>query len=133
MFAKHANFTCKFTNGEGKSVVTQGRMDTIPLGQMNVPTGQDPPMPDHVVCPSPLIEKSGTHTMYISANGVDYQGEGFPFVFTDPVDVYRVTPQSGPKNGPSKVNLIGSGFLAKDPIFAKIGNFDLEPIYKEKV
>ena len=90
-------------------------------------------MPDHVVCPSPIIEKSGTYQLFISANGVDYIGEGFSFSFTDPAEVYRVTPQSGPKNGPGRVNLIGSGFMAKDPIFAKIGNFDLEPIFKEKV
>jgi len=31
MFAKYANFTCKFTNGE-TTIVTQGRMDTIPMG-----------------------------------------------------------------------------------------------------
>jgi len=55
MFFKFANFTCRFTLNDTK-VTTQGRMETIPLGSSYSKHGEKPPLPDHVVCPSPKME-----------------------------------------------------------------------------
>jgi hypothetical protein len=70
----------------------------------------------------------------VSPNGQDYATEGFHFEFTDEVDIYRIAPQSGPKQTESRVKLIGGGFKqATDVVYAKIGTFDLEPIAKEQI
>lgn len=80
MFAKHANFTCRFTLGDTQ-VVTLGRMETIPLGSSYAKNGETAPLPDHVVCPSAKFPNSGQGKLEISANGVDYEGSGFQFEF----------------------------------------------------
>lgn len=78
MFRKHSNFTCRFTLGT-KVVVTHGRMETLPLGSSYAKNGEASPLPDHIVCPSAKMAAHGAGKMEISANGVDYDGVGFPF------------------------------------------------------
>ena len=77
MFSKFANFTCKFVLN-GHETVTQGRMEKFPMGSSYALNGQDSPLPDHVVCPSPKMATSGKGQLYVSANGVAYDGTGFP-------------------------------------------------------
>ena len=132
-FWRYANFTCKFTLGEDE-LVTQGRMERIPLGSFYQRTFTRENLPTHIICPSPQMDgKGGSGRVQISPNGVDYTGEGFPFELTPPADIYRVAPQSGPIPGESKVKLIGGGFKeAKGTVYAKMGNFELEPISKDQ-
>jgi hypothetical protein len=107
-------------------------MESMPLGA-SYHTGKDL-LPTHVICSTPKINKTGMAKLHISPNGQDYLGEGFPFEFTPPTDIYRIAPQSGPKENESRVKLIGGGWKeSKDTVYAKIGNFDLQPINKDKV
>lgn len=66
--------------------------------------------PTHVLCYSPHWPGvSGLGKLEISVNGQDYYGD-LPFTITESLDVFRVSPMSGPKSGKSRVKLIGSGF-----------------------
>ena len=132
MFSKYSNFTCKFTLN-GHEVVTQGRMEKLPMGSSYAANGQESPLPDHVVCPSPKMQSSGSGKLQVSANGVDYEGAGFPFEFADPADIYRIAPQSGPKDAYSKVKLIGGGLKSNSALYAKTGNFRLDSIQRDQV
>ncbi len=80
MFFKYSNFTCRFTLGETQ-IVTSGRMESLPLGSSYPKNGEKSPLPDHVVCPSPKFNITGLGKLEVSANGVDYDGAGFPFEF----------------------------------------------------
>jgi hypothetical protein len=75
----------------------------------------------------------GHGKMEISANGVDYDGTGFPFEFQEAADVYRIAPQSGPKETGGKIKVIGGGLKSSAQLYTKIGNFKLESIQREKV
>ena len=86
-----------------------GRMETLPLGARYARNGEKPPLPDHVVCPSAKMSSTGVGKLEISANGVDYEGTGFTFEFQEIADIYRIAPQSGPKDQTSKIKLIGGG------------------------
>ena len=132
MFAKYSNFTCRFTIGE-LQITTQGRMETLPLGSSYARNGEKAPLPDHVVCPSPKMNITGLGKLEVSANGVDYEGSGFPFEFLEPADIYRIAPQSGPKDSASHVKVIGGGLKANCQLYVKQGNFVLEPIFREQV
>ena len=132
MFFKHGNFTCRFTLHDHQ-ITTVGRMETMPLGSGYTVNGEAPPLPDHIVCPSPKMPASGMGKLEISANGVDYEGPGFPFEFLDSADVYRISPQSGPKDASTHIKFIGSGLRSTSPLYAKVGNFDLEPIERGHV
>ena len=80
-------------------------------------------LPNHITCPTPRFPKNGKGKLEISVNGVDYNG-GFDFEFHEPLDVYRITPQSGPRDFNTNVKLIGSGYLETAEVaLAKFGNF----------
>jgi len=132
MFRKFANFTCRFTLGD-QVVTTQGRMETLPLGSSYAKNGEKAPLPDHVVCPSARMKSIGSGKLEVSANGVDYEGAGFPFEFEDAADVYRIAPQSGPKDSASRIKFIGGGLKSNSQLYAKMGNYRLEPIHREQV
>lgn len=108
-------------------------METLPLGSSYAKNGEKPPLPDHVVCPSAKMSASGVATLHVSANGVDYEGKGFTFEFSDPADIYRIAPQSGPKDAASRVKLIGGGLKSNAQLYAKLGNYHLETIHREQV
>ena len=67
-------------------------METLPLGSSYPKNREKSPLPDHVVCPSPKFNSTGLGKLEVSANGIDYDGAGFPFEFQDPADVYRIAP-----------------------------------------
>ena len=131
-FRKHANFTCRFTVGDKQSV-THGRMETLPIGSSYAKNGESTPLPDHIVCPSAKMTVHGAGKIEISANGVDYDGQGFPFEFQEPADLFRIAPQSGPKETGGKIKIIGGGLTSTSQLYTKIGNYKLEPIHREKV
>ena len=99
MFLFNANWTCRYTIGDENPevMITQGRMETMPLGSQYL-EDIDKPLPSHVICPSPKWIKKGKGVLEISVNGVDYLGNFFPFESTDPADLDRVVPLSGPKH-----------------------------------
>ena len=131
-FFKYANFTCKSTV-DGEVKITQGRMESLPIGT-SYGDGEKTVLPTHIICPSAKMSKSGLGKIQISPNGFDYTTEGFTFEYTDPTDIFRIAPQSGPKEFESRVKLIGGGIKqSKETVYAKIGNFDLEPIAKDQI
>lgn len=90
--------------------------------------------PTHIVCSSPRMHNKGKGKLQISPNGVDFFGN-FDYEAATPVDVYRITPQAGPKDGTTKVRLEGSGFASttNDDIFSKFGTVGVERLAKDKV
>ena len=80
------------------------------------------------------MDVTGKGRIQISPNGQDYVSEGFAFEFTEVIDVVRIAPQSGPKEEGGKFKLVGTGWKqAKETVYAKMGNFELEPIAKEQI
>ena len=118
MFRKFANFTCRWTLGD-EVITTQGRMETLPLGSSYSRNGETAPLPDHIVCPSAKMKGIGSGKLDVSANGVDYEGAGFPFEFEEAGDVYRIAPQSGPKDSASRIKFIGGGLKSQSQLYAK--------------
>ena len=111
-------------------MVTQGRMETMPLGSQYIE--QDTPKPTHIICASPKGIKEGHGQLEISVNGVEYLGTYFPFESTPPADIYRVVPLSGPKHTSHSVKMIGGGMKESgDPLQIRLGNFGLEPVRKD--
>lgn len=125
-FQRYSNFTCRFTMG-GEHYVTAGRMETMPFGsryENDELPAQKQILPTHVLCASPRVNNPGTASMDISINGYDYSGN-FKYTFTPPVDVYRVSPASGPTNQSTRVKLIGTGLLEnKDTAIQKTGVYE---------
>jgi hypothetical protein len=75
-------------------------MDKLPLGSkydaLDGSTTEEN-RPTHVLCPSPKTHDTfGPGQLDISINGVDFHG-GFPFEFTRPLELHRITPTAGPK------------------------------------
>ena len=114
-------------------MVTHGRMETLPIGSSYSKNGEAAPLPDHIVCPSAKMTVHGIGKIEISANGVDYDGTGFPFEFQEPADLFRIAPQSGPKETGGKIKIVGGGLTSTSQLYTKIGNYKLEPINREKV
>lgn len=108
-------------------------METLPIGMSYAKNGESAPLPDHIVCPSAKMDGHGMGKIEISANGVDYDGVGFAFEFQEPADLYRIAPQSGPKETGGKIKIIGGGLTSTSQLYTKIGNYKLEPIHREKV
>lgn len=125
-FQRYSNFTCRFTMG-GEHYVTAGRMETMPFGsryENDELPAEKQILPTHVLCASPRVNNPGTASMDISINGYDYSGK-FKYTFTPPVDVYRVSPASGPTNQSTRVKLIGTGLLEnKDTAIQKTGVYE---------
>lgn len=130
-FTKYSNFTCRFKIGT-ETIYTTARMDGVPLGSMyDDSDGQV--LPNAVVCPSPKTKIHGKARLDISFNGQDFGGD-FEFEFTDPVDLYRMTPQCGPRGGNTKTKLLGSGFAtSKYEVHSKFGVIGTQKIVKEQV
>lgn len=131
MFLQYANFTCRYTVGDTNPeiIVTQGRMETMPLGSSYLE--ENKPKPTHIICASPKWIKAGKGILEISANGVEYLGTSFPFESTEVADIYRVAPLSGPKHVDHSVKIMGSGMKASsDPLTIRTGNFAIESLIK---
>jgi hypothetical protein len=90
--------------------------------------------PTHIVCASPKMHNSGKGKMSISINGQNFL-DAFDFESSAPVDVYRIIPQCGPKEGKTKVKMMGSGFVSpnKDDVFGKFGTIGVNRFEKELV
>ena len=135
MFLFNANWTCRYTIGEENPevMITQGRMETMPLGSQYL-EDIEKPLPSHVICPSPKWIKKGKGVLEISVNGVDYLGNFFPFESTEPADIDRVVPLSGPKHMKSSMKVIGTGMKQSgDPLAIRTGNYALEPVRKDQI
>lgn len=42
--------------------------------------------------------------------------------------MFRIVPQSGPKETGGKIKIIGGGLTSSSQLYTKIGNYKLEPI-----
>ena len=102
-------------------------METMPLGsryENDEIAAEKRILPTHVLCASPRVAHAGTAVMDISINGFDYSGN-FKFTFTEPADVYRISPQCGPTTEKTRVQLIGTGLgQNKDNILQKTGVYE---------
>ena len=104
-------------------------MEAQPLGSMY--EGESA-IPTHILCPSPKVNHFGKGRLDITVNGQDYAGN-FDFEITDPVDLFRVAPQSGPREGNTKVKMIGSGFTSsKSDVYSKFGTINTEKLNKQQ-
>ena len=120
--------TCRFTIDSHVAYST-ARMESLPLGSLY----SEDALPDAIICPSPQVDFFGKGKLAISVNGQDYNGN-FDFEITDPVDLYRIQPQSGPREGNTRVKLIGNGFNSgNQDIYPKFGNIDALKIRKDQV
>ena len=54
-------------------------------------------------------------------------------MFSDKLEIYRVSPLSGPNEGGSDVKLVGSGFKAREDVMVKWGVVNLELMDKERL
>jgi hypothetical protein len=100
--------TCRYTL-DGKTYFTKAKMEKLPLGSKYNNQDDEAELPTHLMCPTPKIDHSGKGKLDMSINGMDFHGN-FNFEFTEPLDVYRITPTAGPKEGNTRVKMIGSGF-----------------------
>lgn len=91
---KYGNFTCRFSSLDGKRVVyTKARMEIYPLG-----SADEDQLPTHFRCNNPTWPVNEQVKLDMSVNGQEYSGD-FNFVFYEPLDLYRIAPMSGPKEG----------------------------------
>lgn len=134
-FQKYSNFTCRFTLGNDR-YVTAGRMETMPFGsryENDEITADKQILPTHVLCASPRVQNPGTAVMDISVNGFDFSG-AFQYTFTPPVDVYRVSPASGPIDSSTRVKLVGTGILEnKDTVIQKTGVYETTSVKNAEI
>lgn len=125
----HANYTCRFTV-ESKSIVVPARMETLPAGS----SYNNDNKPTHVLCYSPnWFGVSGQGKLDVSVNGQDYHGD-LTFTISEPLDVFRVSPMSGPRSGKTSVKFIGTGFDTQSGnVLAKFGVSSTSVINKNAV
>lgn len=95
-------------------------------------------LPVMVACESPKgIHNRGKGKLWISINGgADYSTKSFNFDITDSADVFRISPQCGPKEGNTQVRLYGSGFVTENPdeqVFSLFGTVSAPELQREMV
>jgi hypothetical protein len=126
---ENAEFKCRFRSlDKREEIFTQGQAITHPFKVGALPT--------HIKCNSPIWPLAGRTQeqvkVDVTTNGYDYTGN-FDFIFTDRMEVYRVSPLSGPNEGGTDVKLVGSGFRAQEDVALKWGVVNMEVMDKEKV
>ena len=82
------------------------------------------------LCQSPrfINEVSSSGKIRISLNGYDYSDDYYQIGFTDPVNIYKITPACGPIEGGTKVNIYGTGFEDSKKAVFKWGPQNLVPM-----
>lgn len=112
-------------------------MEQLPLGSKydshNKDEVADENLPTHMLCPNPHLDHTGKGKLDLSVNGLDFHGN-FAFEFSEPLDVYRISPTAGPKEGNTRVKFIGSGYSqAAHPAFGKFGTISTVPLKRDQV
>ena len=132
-FRKHANLTCRFTSTTDatKIKVTPAIMESSPIGQYSKTK-----KPDQIRCRSPRWGAADTATLDVSVNGQDYLGS-YKYEFVEKLEIYRISPLSGPLTGSTKLKLYGSGFNSSIPwqkkVYVKFGTADIIEMDKSNV
>ena len=98
----YANYTCKFEVND-KVKITNGVFTKFPLNNT---------VHNLFLCQSPqfINEVSSSGKIHISLNGYDYSNDYYKLGFTDPVNIYKISPACGPIEGGTKINIYGTGF-----------------------
>lgn len=106
-------------------------METMPAGASY---NSDDRMPTHILCYSPSwFGVSGQGKLEVSVNGQDYTGD-LSFNIEEALDVFRVSPMSGPRSGRTNIKFIGSGFdIQNGDVLAKFGVSSTSVIDKSNV
>ena len=67
-----------------------------------------------LVCDTPVASAIGRVSLELTTNGQDYTSNGVGFEYTPTVTVVAVAPLVVPASGGTRVNVSGTGFLARD-------------------
>lgn len=132
-FRKFSNFTCRFTseNDASKTFTTYAIMETSPIGQYNKNL-----LPDQVRCRTPKWTSVDTALLEVSVNGQDYIGS-YKISFVDKLEIFKISPLSGPIGGETNVKLFGTGFQSsiphEKPLFIKFGNIESQIVDKSEI
>lgn len=129
VFLDNAKFQCRFTSADKSEVIyTDGDPISYPFK-----VGADP---THIKCNTPIWPLNGKEReavkLDVTVNGYDYYG-AFEFLFTDRLEIIRISPLSGPNEGGTLVDFYGSGFKAQQDIRVKWGVIDLEILEKSRL
>lgn len=76
-------------------------MEKLPLGSKYNDDGtsdSESILPSHLMCPTPKTHTHGQGKLDLAVNGQIPHGN-FDFKFTEPLDLLRITPSAGPKEG----------------------------------
>lgn len=125
-FNQYANYTCKYTMSEAPFTekITQGSITSFPLkSELN----------NVFMCQSPQWQESGKGRITISLNGYDYSETGLDMVFTNPIKIHKMEPPCGPREGNTKVRIIGSGFQYTSEYNFKWGVQNIVPMNETKL
>lgn len=122
VFMEYAVFKCRFRSQDGREeIFTQGQAIAHPYKIGAEPT--------HIKCNTPIWPLAGRNTeqviLDVTSNGFDYVGN-FGFVFSDKMEIYRVSPLSGPNEGGTDVKLVGSGFKPQEDVMVKWGVVNMQ-------
>lgn len=125
----YTQYRCRFTSQDKREeIYTEGQAIAVPFRVGAEPT--------HVKCNTPIWPLNGRETervkLDVTSNGYDYSGS-FDLLFSDKLEVYRVSPLSGPNEGGSDVKLVGSGFRAREDVVIKWGVVDFDVARKEEI
>lgn len=129
---KYSNFTCRFTsvNDPIKVMITDAIMEVSPIGQF-----RKDKLPDQVRCRTPKWDAVDSATLEFSINGHDYLGN-FAFSFVDNLEIYKISPLSGPINGATVVKIYGTGYTSSNPqevpLYVKFGTVDAKRLDKSE-
>lgn len=126
---EYGQFKCRFMSADKREVIyTTGQPITYPFE-----IGADP---THVRCNTPIWPLNGREAervkLDVTANGYDYTGN-FEFLFSDKLELNRISPLSGPNEGGTPVILVGSGFRAEDDVMLKWGVISQQLLEKDKL
>mmetsp|Transcript_34677 Transcript_34677/g.53140 ORF Transcript_34677/g.53140 Transcript_34677/m.53140 type:complete len:436 (+) Transcript_34677:3222-4529(+) len=130
---KNSDFKCRFTssNDPTKVIITEAIMEANPMGQF-----KKDKLPDQVRCQTPKWQSVDQAVLDFSINGQDYLGN-FAFNFVDSLEIYKITPLSGPIGGDTRVKVYGAGFTSSNPkeapLFIKFGTASSQRLDKADV
>ena len=121
----YTNYTCKYEIDDGDKLIekeTTGVLTSFPLSNE---------YKNLFLCQSPKFQSTtGNAKVKVSLNGYDYTDTYYNLELTDPVNVYKVEPKCGPREGNTIVKIYGTGFKDdKDYVF-KWGPQNLVPMNK---
>ena len=85
--------------------------------------------PNELTCMSPVVEKLTRATVHVTVNGVDVAVEGARFEYIEDAVINSIKPASGPVDGGTWVNLMGTGMVNGNSSRCRFGKSDPGSVY----